>query len=430
MHTRLAIKSFLGGMRKIWFFGALGILVVGGSLWLRSLSFIGPPILFGYLQVASGILALTFATISILRFRGDGDRFSLFLGLAFLLSGTAILLAVPGLFGNMGGVSPDVLQKTPWSWKLSQTLFAFLLIPATTVARRDSTTSHPRREIALALMISVGLGVLATAGFYLLPASWAVQPSAAVSRPSNLALALAFLVSAVGFGRRFQKTGLPCDAGIFLAAALNVACHIVASQSEELMDAPFLSAEILMTLGYTAAMAGMLIQSAKLYEQVRTLAIKDSLTGLANYRFLAGVIDTEIQRSLRTERPFAILLFDVDGLKKINDQYGHATGSKALCRVADVLRDVCRGTDTAARYGGDEFVLVLPETGEEPAQRVQARFGTLLADDSALPRLSVSVGLAVCPVYGTTFTSLLDAADQSLYVMKREHGLQIKSNRG
>jgi diguanylate cyclase (GGDEF)-like protein len=416
-------------VNRIWFCAALGVLVVDVSLWLRRSPFIAPPQLFGYLQVASGIMALSFAAISLLRFRSDRDRFSLFLGLAFLLSSIAILFSISGLLGDLGGIAPGSLQKAPWSWWLSRALFASLLISAAIVGRHASTTTHAAREIALALMISVVFGVLATAVHQWLPASWAVQPSAAISRPSNLALALAFLVPAIGFGRRFKKTGLPCDAGIFLAAVLNVVCHIVASQSEELMDAAFSVAEGLKTLGYAVAVGGMLVQNARLYEEVRSLASKDPLTGLANYRFLAGVIDSEIRRSMRTGRPFTILLLDLDGLKKINDHYGHATGSLALCRLAKVLRAVCRSTDTAARYGGDEFVLVLPETGEELTQRVHARLHAMLASDPTLPSLSVSVGLAVYPIHGTSLTTLLEAADNALYVMKRHRGLHLIPSR-
>jgi diguanylate cyclase (GGDEF)-like protein len=413
----------------MWFYTALGILVLGASVLLRRASFITSPQLFGYLQVASAVMALTFAAISLLRFRSERDRFSLYLGLAFLISGLAILLSMPGFFGDLLGIAPDSLQKTPWPWWLSRALFAFLLIAAAIVGRRVNTTNHPIREIVLALVISVGVGILTTVVYQGLPANWAVQPSAPVSRPSNLALALAFTIPAVGFGRRYRKTGLPCDAGIFLSAVLNVACHIIASQSEELMDAAFLGAQILKTLGYTAALGGMLIQSASLYEEVLSLAIKDSMTGLANHRFLVGIIEGEIQRSMRTGRQFAILLLDLDGLKKINDKYGHATGSQALCRVAEILQVVCRGTDTAGRYGGDEFVLVLPEIGEESAQRVHARVCSELAKDSASPPLSVSVGLAVCPDNGTSLTALLEAADNSLYAMKRDHALKLKPSK-
>src|SRR5258708_4430110 len=84
------------------------------------------------------------------------------------------------------------------------------------------------------------------------------------------------------------------------------------------------------------------------------------------------LLDMEIKRSGRTGREFALLLFDLNGLKQINDRYGHLTGSHALCRVADVL-SFCRDTDTAARYGGDEFAVVLPETGAEAASEVAQR---------------------------------------------------------
>ena len=98
----------------------------------------------------------------------------------------------------------------------------------------------------------------------------------------------------------------------------------------------------------------------------------------------------EIKRSGRTGREFALLLFDLDGLKQINDRYGHLTGSHALCRVADVL-SFCRDTDTAARYGGDVFAVVLRETGAEAASQVAQRICESLAHDRMGPLLSVSI---------------------------------------
>src|SRR6202167_3875862 len=108
----------------------------------------------------------------------------------------------------------------------------------------------------------------------------------------------------------------------------------------------------------------------KLEDHLRRQASKDPLTGLANYRHLVDVLDSEIKRSGRTRREFGLLLFDLDGLKEINDRYGHLAGSQALCRLADVLSLGCRDTDTAARFGGDEFALVLPETGGGSANLV------------------------------------------------------------
>jgi len=414
---------------NLCFFAAFWVSVLGVSLGLWHSSFVASPRFFGYLQVASGMMALTVAATSLLRFHTDRDRFSLFLGLAFLLSGLAIVLTIPVFFDKLQGIAPDSLQKAPWSWWLTRSLFAFLLMAAGTVGRRASKAAHPIREIALALMISGGIAVLATTGLQHLPASWVIQSSGAVKRPLNLVLAIAFLGPAFEFGRRFNKTGSPCDAGIFLAATLNVGCHIAAGQSVELMDAAFFVAQGLKTLGYAAAVGGMLVESARLYGEVRSLAVKDSLTGLANYRLLTEVIEGEIHRSGRTGRQFAILLLDLDGLKNINDRYGHVTGSQALCRVADILRSVCRGTDTAARYGGDEFVLVLPETAEESVHPVIARIRARLRNDSSLPHLSVSIGLAVYPVHAMTITTLLEAADKSLYAMKSDHSLHLVPSR-
>ncbi len=155
----------------------------------------------------------------------------------------------------------------------------------------------------------------------------------------------------------------------------------------------------------------------QLEDHLRQQAARDPLTGLANYRHLAEVLDMEIKRSERTGREFALLLFDLDGLKQINDRYGHLTGSHAICRVADVL-SFCRDMDTAARYGGDEFAVVLPETGAEAANQVARRIRDGIANDGMGPLLSVSVGVAVYPHDGEKIEALLRKADVAMYAMK------------
>jgi diguanylate cyclase (GGDEF)-like protein/PAS domain S-box-containing protein len=161
--------------------------------------------------------------------------------------------------------------------------------------------------------------------------------------------------------------------------------------------------------------------------RLRKLAASDPLTGLANYRHLVDVLDMEIKRSERTSREFAVLLFDLDGLKVINDRYGHMTGSQALCRVADVLSFCCRNIDTASRFGGDEFALVLPETNTDAANLVAQRICESVAHDGKGPRLSISVGAAVYPHDGEKIESLLSAVDSAMYSMKHERAAAVHS---
>jgi diguanylate cyclase (GGDEF)-like protein/PAS domain S-box-containing protein len=169
-------------------------------------------------------------------------------------------------------------------------------------------------------------------------------------------------------------------------------------------------------------------QQRKLEDHLRQQAAKDPLTGLANYRHLVETVNSEIQRSERTTREFALLFLDLDGLKKINDRFGHLVGSAALCRLADVLCICSRKIDTPARFGGDEFALVLPETGKVPASLVARRICESLANDGKKPKLSVSIGVATYPVDGGKLDSLLGAADAALYAMKESTRSPAASN--
>jgi len=155
-----------------------------------------------------------------------------------------------------------------------------------------------------------------------------------------------------------------------------------------------------------------------LEEQLRHQASSDSLTGLANHRRLFEVLHSEICRSKRTGREFSLLLLDLDGLKKLNDQFGHLAGDRAICRLSQVVLDCSRSIDTAARQGGDELALVLPETGSAAATIVARRICDLVRKDVEEPSLSVSVGVASYPNDAQTIGTLLYAADRALYEMK------------
>src|SRR5690606_23703721 len=145
----------------------------------------------------------------------------------------------------------------------------------------------------------------------------------------------------------------------------------------------------------TTALAAVSADYAEARQQLVELAVTDPMTGLANYRRLNDVIGDEIARARRHGRRVAVIFFDLDGLKRINDELGHLAGSRAVMRFAAVLTSALRTTDTAARYGGDEFVAVLPDTDLEGAALVVQRTHARLEEEADGPKLSVSAGIAI-----------------------------------
>jgi diguanylate cyclase (GGDEF)-like protein len=223
------------------------------------------------------------------------------------------------------------------------------------------------------------------------------------------------------FGRREMATALCVLGGIASWGTM----HGFGPFAEHSQNASLLLLQAFMGIMaiMTLALAAEVAEHQRAEERVRNLAVSDPLTGLANYRQLVEALETEIKRYGRNERPFVVLLLDLDGLKKINDAHGHIVGSRALCRLADMLRLYSREMDTAARYGGDEFVLILPETDAEAARLVAQRISKRLAEDGEEPKISVSIGTAVYPEDGETINEILGAADRDLY---REKGVPKK----
>src|SRR5256885_2782187 len=154
-------------------------------------------------------------------------------------------------------------------------------------------------------------------------------------------------------------------------------------------------------------------------EQVRYHATHDALTGLANYREFVDTLEREIRRAERSNHSFAVLLLDLDDLKHVNDRLGHLAGNRALQRLSDVMREHCRSTDLAARYGGDEFALLLIDADPGMARQIAERVETALQKERENPPLTVSVGISVYPDDGRTAQMLLETADQHLYKRKK-----------
>jgi diguanylate cyclase (GGDEF)-like protein len=392
------------------------VLIFCAAAWLRQISPRPDPILQGYLQITTGLFAFVFAAVAFVRFQGTQDRISLILGSGFLLSG-ATLTASSILFFQLIHESQIWFLLAPVAWWISRLLLALLFVVALLVEHFLPRSRHPRLEIAGALFTVLSFTYLITASLRKLPADVSGQPNAFIPNPLHLLPAVIFLVALIGYRRRRYLSDSAFDRSIYIAVWLNLAAQLAACQSVTLLDGPFVFAQGLNVCSYFI-LGGSLLDSARVFEQVRHLAASDPLTGLANYRKLLDVLDTETERTLRTGRPFAVLLLDLDGLKKINDTHGHLVGSRALCRLADILRFHCRAIDTAARYGGDEFALVLPEAREEEAERVATRVRQTLEADQEYPPLSASIGASVYHGEGERVEKILAEADQNLYEEK------------
>jgi diguanylate cyclase (GGDEF)-like protein/PAS domain S-box-containing protein len=154
-------------------------------------------------------------------------------------------------------------------------------------------------------------------------------------------------------------------------------------------------------------------------ERVHYQATHDALTGLANYREFLDSLEREIRRGGRSNRSFAVLLLDLDELKTVNDRYGHLAGNRALKRLSEVMKEQFRATDLAARYGGDEFAVLLVDGDPGMARQIASRIEQALGARREEPRLSVSIGISIFPDDGRSVQDLLEAADRELYQRKR-----------
>jgi diguanylate cyclase (GGDEF)-like protein len=178
--------------------------------------------------------------------------------------------------------------------------------------------------------------------------------------------------------------------------------------------------------------AAIALENAILYERARDLADRDPLTGFFNHRYFHERLGEELLRAGRTHAPVSVLMLDVDEFKAVNDTLGHIVGDRVLTWVADVVRSTLRASDVPARYGGDEFALILPDTDALAAARVGERIVGAFADRAFQPEgrgpvpIGVSIGVATCPDDGLTATALIATADAGLYGVKRTGGHGIE----
>jgi diguanylate cyclase (GGDEF)-like protein len=170
--------------------------------------------------------------------------------------------------------------------------------------------------------------------------------------------------------------------------------------------------------------AAIALENARHVKRIHELTIMDDCTSLYNARHMGVILDTEIYRSQRYNYEFSIVFIDLDHFKQVNDTHGHLVGSRLLAEIGEALKTNCRLIDFAFRYGGDEFVLLLPQTSKENAINVARRLHKLIRETVWLKseglniRLTPSMGLAAYPVDSKTKEGLLHLADEAMYQVK------------
>jgi diguanylate cyclase (GGDEF)-like protein len=209
--------------------------------------------------------------------------------------------------------------------------------------------------------------------------------------------------------------------------------EVIAPQplSEELISERIVYLYVLIATAIALALFGFII--GRQTDRLAALSQTDALTGLANRRALSSLLEKEIRRSARYGMPASLLLIDVDGLKQVNDNQGHSAGDRVLRSVADAITEALRGTDVGARWGGDEFAIVAPNTTAEAALRSAERLVGRVAEAGGHDpwrSTTVSVGIATFdPAYtiDCDLERLLRAADDALYRAKASGRNQVQA---
>lgn len=195
--------------------------------------------------------------------------------------------------------------------------------------------------------------------------------------------------------------------------------------ADDKREGDFFSIDDLNLFSTFANQAAIAIQNAQLHQKVKQQAITDELTGLYNFRYIKGRLEEEVKRAQRFKHPLALIMADIDHFKEFNDDYGHLEGNKALQNIAGILQLNVREVDIVGRFGGEEFIIILPEANREEAKKIAERIRSKVekcnfADEKNHPerKITISLGITSCFQENITPQDLVRKVDQALYLAK------------
>ena len=212
---------------------------------------------------------------------------------------------------------------------------------------------------------------------------------------------------------------LPITYGETLLGVLNV----------ESQDENAFAPQDVLILNTLADLLATALHNSFVFQKLQQQSITDGLTGIKTRRFFWEALSSEWKRASRSGRPFSVVLVDLDKFKEVNDTLGHLEGDLVLARVGRLLEQKCRQSNVVARYGGDEFIILMPETGMDQAQVLAERLRLWLATDPMLEdhKITGSFGVASFPVHGFNVEDIIRVADAGLYVSKHAGGNQVST---
>jgi diguanylate cyclase (GGDEF)-like protein/putative nucleotidyltransferase with HDIG domain len=244
-----------------------------------------------------------------------------------------------------------------------------------------------------------------------------------VARNGQMAFYRAQNVSDAALKPLLPDTAAAVALPIFYGEQLHGILFIESSTLTEFSDE-----EVLIIRTLADLIAGAL-HNAYSFQKAQEQAITDGLTGVKTHRFFMEALSAEWKRSTRAARAFALVLMDLDRFKFVNDFYGHLEGDLVLQRVGHILETNCRRSDVVARYGGDEFVILMPETNMEHARQLSSKLRGWVAADPLLreKNISASFGIACYPLHGSSPQELIQVADASMYLSKHQGGNTVST---